>query len=69
MSWLDIRGSVTFFVRPSSSLKVSITTDDKRSSYAAGQQVNYTVTVIDPLTAKPITNRDFYLGLIVTDDS
>ncbi|CDW79846.1 a-macroglobulin complement component [Stylonychia lemnae] len=66
ISWFEFKGEITFFKKPSKTLKVTVTTD--KAIYLPGEQVNYTVKVIDAQTNQ-VSKENVYVSLIVTDDS
>ncbi|CDW84292.1 a-macroglobulin complement component [Stylonychia lemnae] len=66
VSWFEFKGEITFFKKPSKTLKVTVTTD--KTSYLPGDQVNYTVKVLDSQTNQ-VPSTNVYVSLIVTDDS
>jgi hypothetical protein len=64
--WLIPQGEQLFFKKPSSSLKVDITTNQR--FYGEGSTVNYVITVSEAETGKKITT-DSYVSIVATDEN
>jgi hypothetical protein len=64
--WLIPQGEQLFFKKPSSSLKVDISTNQQ--TYGEGSTVSYSITVSDAETGRRVTT-DTYVSLVATDEN
>lgn len=64
--FLDIVGTISFFKKPAATFSLSIATNKK--IYLQGEEVTADITLIDPLTKKPVTTGVHSASIFVSED-
>ncbi|CDW76907.1 a-macroglobulin complement component [Stylonychia lemnae] len=64
VTWLEPKGELIFYKRPNEQFRLNITLD--RSAYAAGDQVTYSIQVLNATTGRVVTT-DSYVTVTAVD--